>query len=66
MSNMYTITFSDLCAANVSSKKLVNEHVCHYFSEEETWKQVRPDYMSTWTLISAFFVLVFNFVLLET
>lgn len=35
-------------------------------SEEDTWKQVRPDYMSTWTLISAFFVLVFNFVLLET
>ncbi|GFG32490.1 hypothetical protein Cfor_04323 [Coptotermes formosanus] len=35
-------------------------------SEEDTWKQVHPDYMSTWTLISAFFVLVFNFVLLET
>lgn len=35
-------------------------------SEEETWKQVRPDYISTWTLICAFFVLVFNFVLLET
>ncbi|XP_066999586.2 major facilitator superfamily domain-containing protein 8 [Anabrus simplex] len=35
-------------------------------SEEATWKQVRPDYVSAWTLISAFFVLVFNFVLLET
>ncbi|KAJ9599283.1 hypothetical protein L9F63_010240, partial [Diploptera punctata] len=35
-------------------------------SEEETWKQIKPDYLSTWTLIVAFFVLVFNFVLLET
>lgn len=35
-------------------------------SEEDTWKQVRPDYVCSWTLISAFFVLVFNFVLLET
>jgi len=63
---MYTIMFSDLCAAYVSNRKLGNEHVCHYFSEEDTWKQFRPDYMSSWTLISAFFVLVFNFVLLET
>ncbi|KAK7871617.1 hypothetical protein R5R35_001804 [Gryllus longicercus] len=35
-------------------------------SEEATWKDNKPDYISTWTLISAFFVLVFNFVLLET
>lgn len=35
-------------------------------SERETWKGIRPDYFSTWTLIVAFFVLVFNFVLLET
>ncbi|XP_069696641.1 major facilitator superfamily domain-containing protein 8 [Periplaneta americana] len=35
-------------------------------SEEDTWKQIQPDYISTWTLIIAFFVLVFNFVLLET
>lgn len=35
-------------------------------SEKETWKGVRPDYFSTWTLIVAFFVLTFNFVLLET
>ncbi|XP_021935955.1 major facilitator superfamily domain-containing protein 8 isoform X3 [Zootermopsis nevadensis] len=35
-------------------------------SEEETWKQAHPDYISSWTLICAFFVLVFNFVLLET
>lgn len=35
-------------------------------SEEETWKGIKPDYVSAWTLIGAFFVLVFNFVLLET
>ncbi|XP_067612996.1 major facilitator superfamily domain-containing protein 8 isoform X2 [Eurosta solidaginis] len=35
-------------------------------SERETWKAIKPDYMSAWTLIVAFFVLVFNFVLLET
>lgn len=35
-------------------------------SEEATWKQVKPDYFTVWTLIVAFFVLVFNFVLLET
>ncbi|KAL5274405.1 MFSD8 family protein [Megaselia abdita] len=33
---------------------------------EETWKSNKPNYFSAWTLISAFFVLVFNFVLLET
>jgi len=41
-------------------------HISSCFIEEDTWKQVRPDYLSTWTLICAFFVLVFNFVLLET
>ena len=35
-------------------------------SEKETWKAIKPDYISAWTLIVAFFVLVFNFVLLET
>ncbi|XP_037937280.1 major facilitator superfamily domain-containing protein 8 isoform X2 [Teleopsis dalmanni] len=35
-------------------------------SERETWKAIKPDYVSAWTLIVAFFVLVFNFVLLET
>ncbi|XP_012265280.2 major facilitator superfamily domain-containing protein 8 isoform X2 [Athalia rosae] len=35
-------------------------------SEEETWKAMKPDYLASWTLISAFFILVFNFVLLET
>lgn len=36
------------------------------FTEKETWKAIRPDYLASWTLICAFFVLVFNFVLLET
>lgn len=35
-------------------------------NEEDTWKSVKPDLLSAWTLITAFFVLVFNFVLLET
>ncbi|EDW93740.1 major facilitator superfamily domain-containing protein 8 [Drosophila yakuba] len=35
-------------------------------SEKETWKGIKPSYLSAWTLIVAFFVLVFNFVLLET
>ncbi|XP_059622358.1 major facilitator superfamily domain-containing protein 8 [Phlebotomus argentipes] len=34
--------------------------------ERETWKSIKPDYFSAWTLIVAFFILVFNFVLLET
>ncbi|XP_052891993.1 major facilitator superfamily domain-containing protein 8 isoform X2 [Anopheles moucheti] len=35
-------------------------------SEKETWKSMKPDYLSAWTLICAFFILVFNFVFLET
>lgn len=36
------------------------------FSEKEVLKCMKPDLVSSWTLIAAFFVLVFNFVLLET
>lgn len=35
-------------------------------AEKETWKSMKPDYLASWTLICVFFVLVFNFVLLET
>lgn len=35
-------------------------------SEKETWKSIKPDYVSAWSLILAFFILVFNFVFLET
>ncbi|XP_017843584.1 major facilitator superfamily domain-containing protein 8 isoform X2 [Drosophila busckii] len=35
-------------------------------SERATWKGIKPNYFSAWSLIIAFFVLVFNFVLLET
>lgn len=35
-------------------------------TERETWKAIKPNYFSVWTLLMAFFVLVFNFVLLET
>ncbi|XP_057335701.1 major facilitator superfamily domain-containing protein 8 isoform X1 [Microplitis mediator] len=35
-------------------------------SEKEAWKAIKPDYVAAWTLISAFIILVFNFVLLET
>lgn len=33
-------------------------------SEKETWKNTKPDYATTFTLILSFFVIVFNFVLL--
>lgn len=35
-------------------------------NEKDTWKQHKPDYAATWTLLVAFFVIVFNFMLLET
>ncbi|CAK1555049.1 unnamed protein product [Leptosia nina] len=35
-------------------------------NEKEALKELKPDYLSGWTLVAAFFVLVFNFVLLET
>lgn len=35
-------------------------------NEKDTWKGSKPDYFSAWTLIIAFFVMVFNFMLLET
>ncbi|XP_053684876.1 major facilitator superfamily domain-containing protein 8 [Sabethes cyaneus] len=35
-------------------------------TEKETWKAMKPDYISAWSLIVAFFILVFNFVFLET
>lgn len=35
-------------------------------NEKDTYAANKPDYLSAWTLITAFFVLVFNFVLLET
>ncbi|CAK9802300.1 Major facilitator superfamily domain-containing protein 8 [Anthophora quadrimaculata] len=34
-------------------------------TEEETLKSIKPDNIAVWTLICAFFVLVFNFVLIE-
>lgn len=37
-----------------------------YITEKEALKAIKPDYISSWTLVAAFFVLVFNFVLLET
>lgn len=33
-------------------------------TEKETWKNTKPDYATTFTLILSFFVIVFNFVLL--
>lgn len=35
-------------------------------NEREAWKSVKPDYLSVWTLIVAFFILSLNFVLLES
>lgn len=33
-------------------------------TEKETWKSVKVDYTTAWTLIFSFFVISFNFVLL--
>ncbi|KAL1491732.1 hypothetical protein ABEB36_012286 [Hypothenemus hampei] len=35
-------------------------------SEKATWKGVKPDYFAAWTYIIMFFVIVFNFMLMET
>ncbi|XP_060524429.1 major facilitator superfamily domain-containing protein 8 isoform X2 [Cylas formicarius] len=35
-------------------------------NEKDIWKNNNPDYFAAWSLIVAFFVLVFNFMLLET
>lgn len=35
-------------------------------TEKETYKGTKVDYLSAWTLLVAFFILVFNFMLLET
>ncbi|XP_075226310.1 CLN7/MFS domain-containing 8 isoform X2 [Lycorma delicatula] len=35
-------------------------------SEQAAWKDCKPDYLIAWTMIVSFFILVFNFVLLET
>lgn len=35
-------------------------------SEKETWKAIKPDYLTSWALIFSLFVFVFNFVLLES
>lgn len=38
----------------------------YQFLEKETLEALKPDLVSSWTLVGAFSVLVFNFVLLET
>lgn len=40
--------------------------LCGATSEKAAWKGLKPDYLSAWTLIVAFFILTLNFVLLET
>lgn len=34
--------------------------------EEDTWKHHKLDYLAVWTMVIAFFVICFNFMLLET
>jgi len=48
----------------IASKEAMAKHGTK--SEKETWKQHKLDYVSCWTLIVAFFILVFIFMLLET
>ncbi|XP_019868168.2 major facilitator superfamily domain-containing protein 8 [Aethina tumida] len=35
-------------------------------NEKDTWKMYKPSYFAAWSLLVAFFVIVFNFMLLET
>uniref|UniRef100_A0A6M2DTX9 Putative transporter/transmembrane protein n=1 Tax=Xenopsylla cheopis TaxID=163159 RepID=A0A6M2DTX9_XENCH len=35
-------------------------------NEKQAWKSIKTNHIAAWSLIAAFFVLVFNFVLLET
>nr|XP_012225628.1 PREDICTED: major facilitator superfamily domain-containing protein 8 [Linepithema humile]XP_012225629.1 PREDICTED: major facilitator superfamily domain-containing protein 8 [Linepithema humile]XP_012225630.1 PREDICTED: major facilitator superfamily domain-containing protein 8 [Linepithema humile]XP_012225632.1 PREDICTED: major facilitator superfamily domain-containing protein 8 [Linepithema humile] len=78
--NMYTaagwinvimgiINFILLCPWNFKEHKIAIKEAMHNegkATEKETWKSIKPDHLAAWTLICAFFVLVFNFVLLET
>lgn len=49
---------------NIAARELMLRH--GKSSERETWKALKPNKFGATTLIVAFFVLVFNFVLLET
>lgn len=49
---------------NIAAKELMLRH--GKTSERETWKAMKPNKFGAITLIAAFFVIVFNFVLLET
>ncbi|CAH0552806.1 unnamed protein product [Brassicogethes aeneus] len=35
-------------------------------NEKDTWKMFKPSYFAAWTLLVAFFVILFNFMILET
>lgn len=48
----------------IAAKEMMVQH--GKASERETWKALKPSMFAAWSLIAAFFVLVFNFVLLET
>lgn len=49
---------------NIAARELMVRH--GKASERETWKAMKPNKFGAMTLICAFFVIVFNFVLLET
>ncbi|KAF7271162.1 CLN7/MFS domain-containing 8 [Rhynchophorus ferrugineus] len=49
---------------NISAKEVMAKQ--KKGPEDDSWKGIRPDYFSAWTFIIAFFVMVFNFMILET
>lgn len=48
----------------IAAKEAMMKHGME--SEKAAMKAIKPDYVASWTLIVAFFILVFNFMLLET
>lgn len=58
--NIFKLNNSNQILITIIIKKKI------FITEEETLKSIKPDNLAAWTLICAFFVLVFNFVLLET
>ncbi|XP_051175017.1 major facilitator superfamily domain-containing protein 8 isoform X2 [Leptopilina boulardi] len=50
----------------IAAREALKEQNDSEIAEESSWKSRKIDYLASWTLICAFLVLVFNFVLIET
>lgn len=50
----------------IAAKEALQKQGLKGENEKAAWKGFKPDYFAAWTLIIAFFVMVFNFMLMET